>query len=237
MEFKSGAKVVNAAGDTVGHVDRVVLDPRTKEITHIVVRKGTLYKTDRVLPVKYVTEANADQVMLQASVTKGELDRLPEFEETEYLLADEQDYVNRPQANTDMPPVANSAATMAGTAPALVWYPSSPAALAGYNSMTTLPYVPAVDTVTQTKRNIPENTVGLKDGARVNSADGHHVGDVERVFADEGSHRATHLLVSHGVLFKTHTPIPVTWIDTVTEKEITLAVSEKLLKGLPEYKA
>ena len=233
MEFQSGAKVVSATGDTVGHVDRVVLDPRTKEITHIVVRKGTLFKTDRVLPVNLVAEANADQVMLQASVTKGELDRLPDFEETEYLLADEQDYVNRPQANTDMPAAT---AVMAGTTPALIWYPTSPSALAGYGSMSNMPYVPASDYVTQTKRNIPDNTVGLKDGARVNSADGHHVGDVERVFADEGTHRATHLLVSHGLLFKTHTPIPVTWIASVTEDEISLAVSEKLLKGLPEYK-
>ena len=89
----------------------------------------------------------------------------------------------------------------------------------------------------QTKRNIPENTVGLKEGAEVITADGHKIGSVERVFADEGSHKATHLLVASGMLFKTHTPIPVTWIDTVTDDSITLAVSEKLLKGLPEYKS
>lgn len=233
MEFQSGAKVVIAAGDTVGQVDRVVIDPRTKEITHIVVRKGRLFSKDRVLPVGLVAETNPDQVTLQPSVTKGELDRLPEFEETEYLLADEQDYMNRPQADAAMP---TGTAVMAGTTPALLWYPSSPSALAGYGSMSILPYVPAADYVTQTKRNIPENTIGLKEGARVNSADGHHVGDVERVFADAGTHRATHLLVTHGVLFKTHTPIPTTWINSVTENEIILSVSEKLLKGLPEYK-
>lgn len=234
MEFQSGAKVVNAQGDTVGHVDRVVLDPRTKEVTHIVVRKGTLFTTDRVLPVKMVADTNADRILLQPDLTKGDLENLPEFEETQYLLALEEDYVKRPQAGT-VTPVAAHIAT-ATTAPAMVWYPSSPAALSGYSGLGMLPYVPAADYVTQTKRNIPDNAIGLKDGAHVHSADGHHVGDVERVFVDEQSHRATHLLIEHGIFFKTHTPIPVTWIDTVTENDVTLAVSEKLLKGLPEYK-
>ena len=64
MEFQANAKVVNPRGDTVGHVDRVVLDPRTKQITHIVVRKGTLFTTDRVLPVAMVADADAERVVL-----------------------------------------------------------------------------------------------------------------------------------------------------------------------------
>src|SRR5690349_15729013 len=105
MEFQNGAKVMNAKGETVGHVDRVVLDPRTKEITHIVVRKGFLFTNDRVVPVRYISDTNPDRVMLQPDLTKGDLDGMPEFEETEYLLASEEDYVKRPQAG-QVPPVA-----------------------------------------------------------------------------------------------------------------------------------
>jgi uncharacterized protein YrrD len=234
MEFQSGAKVINPRGEIVGSVDRVVLDPRTKEITHIVVRKGFLTPTDKVLPVRYVSRTEGDRVLLQPDLTQADIDELPEFEETEYLLADEQDYVKRPQAGAPAPgPIVS-----ATTSPALLWYPSSPTAASAYGGIGNTPFVPAggPDYLTQTKRNIPENTVGLKEGAKVNSADGHHVGNVERVFADENTNRATHVLVGTGVLFKKHTPIPVTWIDTVTDDEITLAVSEKLLKGLPEYK-
>lgn len=235
MEFQADAKVINSEGDVLGHVDRVVLDPKTKEVTHLVVRKGTFYTTDRVLPVKMVAEATAERVLLLPGFAKTDLENMPEFEDTEYLLADEQDLVNRPQAGP--PRLAPGDVLNATVAPAMVWYPTSPGAMSGYSGMGALPYVAAdTDYVTQTRRNIPENTVGLKEGARVNSADGRHVGDVERVFVDEGSMRATHLLISTGLIFKTHTPIPVTWIDTVTDNEITLAVSEKLLKGLPEYK-
>jgi len=235
MEFQADAKVVNAEGETLGSLDRVVLDPKTKEITHLVVRKGFVFTTDRVLPVKLVADATAERVLLGPGIVKADIDNLPEFEEREYLLADEQDYVKRPQASM-APPVPGGVMNATGT-PALVWYPTTPAAMSGQSGLGTLPYVPATsDYVTETRRNIPDNTVGLKEGARVSSADGHHIGDVERVFVDEGSMRATHVLVADGLIFKTHTPIPVTWIDTVTDDEITLAVSEKLLKGLPEYK-
>src|SRR5215216_1535993 len=98
MEFQSGAKVINPRGETVGTVDRVVLDPRTKEITHIVVRKGLLSPVDKVLPVRYVARTEGDRIMLQPDLTQADMDELQEFEETEYLLADEQDYVKRPQA-------------------------------------------------------------------------------------------------------------------------------------------
>lgn len=235
MQFQADAKVVDTEGNTLGHVDRVVFDPATKEVTHLVVRKGLVFTTDRVLPVKLVTDATAERVQLVAGTTKDVLDGLPEFEETQYLLADEQDFVKLPEA-TMARPIPGAVMNAVGT-PALVWYPTTPGAMSGYGSFNAIPYVPAAaDYVAQARRNIPENTVGLKEGARVNSADGHHIGDVERVFVDEGSLRATHLLVADGLIFKTHTPIPVTWIDTVTDDEITLAVSEKLLKGLPEYK-
>ena len=47
MQFKQGATVSTYDGKNVGHVDRVVLNPKTKEVTHIVVRKGLLV-SDRI---------------------------------------------------------------------------------------------------------------------------------------------------------------------------------------------
>jgi uncharacterized protein YrrD len=94
--------------------------------------------------------------------------------------------------------------------------------------------MPAV-AATETTQNIPDHTVALKEGADVVAADGEKVGSVERVFADRDSNRATHLLVSQGVLFQKHKPIPTAWIESVTEDEVRLAVGSNLLKGLPEY--
>ena len=43
MQFKENARVITAGGQKVGRIDRVVLDPKSKELTHLVVKKGFLF--------------------------------------------------------------------------------------------------------------------------------------------------------------------------------------------------
>jgi hypothetical protein len=57
---------------------------------------------------------------------------------------------------------------------------------------------------------------------------------VERVFLGRDDQHATHLMIKQGLLFKTRKPIPVSWIRTVEENKVTLAVSADLLKRLPD---
>ena len=60
MQFKRGANVYTADGDRVGDVERVVLDPRSKEVTHIVVDKGFLFDDDRVVPLNLIAGVEDD---------------------------------------------------------------------------------------------------------------------------------------------------------------------------------
>jgi len=39
MQFKENAEVVTSSGDKVGRIDRVVIDPKSNELTHLVVKK------------------------------------------------------------------------------------------------------------------------------------------------------------------------------------------------------
>ena len=41
MQFKQNSTVKSASGETVGRVSHFVIDPRTNEITHLVVEKGS----------------------------------------------------------------------------------------------------------------------------------------------------------------------------------------------------
>lgn len=82
MEFKQGATVEMPTGDNVGHIARVVLDPRTKEVTHVVVRKGFLFTEDKVVPTSLIASATEDRVRLREYA--GDLRQLPVFEETHY---------------------------------------------------------------------------------------------------------------------------------------------------------
>jgi hypothetical protein len=183
-------------------------------VSHVVVRQGVLFTEDKVVPTALIDTATEDEVRLRAGVAN--LDALPRFEETYYI-----------------PPGETTGETYpVGYAPPLFWYPPVGAAWAGYDTgdygYPTAPYVAF------TQQNIPEGAVGLKEGAKVISADGEQVGRVERVYTDDAMNRATHLLVAEGWLFKEKRLIPVAWIRSVSEDDIHLGVAARMLEMLPE---
>jgi hypothetical protein len=116
----------------------------------------------------------------------------------------------------------------------LLWYPPALGVypgplLSGSGAPAKVRYVKTVE------ENIPENTVALKEGARVISNDGEHIGNIERLIINGDTKEVTHLLVKEGVLFKKHKAIPADWIDEPFEEEIHLAVDKRLLSGLPDF--
>src|SRR5260370_28486368 len=85
MEFQQNSAIFTANGDAVGHIDRVVVDPETKVVTHIVVRKGFLFKEDKVVPISLIAKATEDGIRLRDDV--GDLHALPLFEEKHYVMS------------------------------------------------------------------------------------------------------------------------------------------------------
>jgi len=210
MQLKNNATVFTADGQEAGRIDRVVLDPRTKEITDIVVRKGLLFPKDKVIPVEMIDSASQDQVTLRKGVEDP--DDLPDFEETEYIPLEEQDDPLAAHPPDHIQP--------------LYWYPYG---LAG------LHYQPAIDYpqepyIVKQERHIPEGTVVVNEGAKATSADGKHVGNVERVFFDPETDRVTSFLVSKGLILKEKMLIPAAWVTGFGEMEITLAVGSRTLE-------
>lgn len=216
MQFKKGADVVTADGEKVGDIDRVVIDPREQEVTHVVVREGFLFSEDKVVPVELVASATEDRVTLQDAVE--DLDALPSFEEHHYipLTGDERARSSVPEEEDYVPP--------------LYWYPA-------YGAPMTYPTGhPTPTYATEVERNIPEDTVPLEEGAEVISVEGEHVGDVERVITDSRDKHVSHFLIAEGVLFKEKKLVPISWIDVVGENEVHLAVGSAFLENLPEYR-
>jgi uncharacterized protein YrrD len=215
MQFKQGANVSTYDGKNVGNVDRVVLNPRTKEVTHLVVRKGFLFNEDKIVPLSLVASATEDRVTLRPDA--ADLDKLPPFEEVHYIPLDESEAV--------------TAAYPVGWASPFYWY--EPLG----TSMTYVDYGAGYDFPyrTETEKNIPEDTVALKEGARVISDDGQHVGNVKRVFTRSDNDRATHFLVSEGLIFRVHKLVPTSWIHDIQEDEVHLNVSAATLNRVPEF--
>jgi uncharacterized protein YrrD len=218
MQFTDGANVYTASGDRVGDIDRVVLDPKTKEVSHIVVRKGLIFNKDKIVPIDLIAFAAEDHVVLREDA--GDLERLPDFEEERYIVLDETELA-RAEARSDFPTPL---------------YPYFPTYGTGYGAGQIYPTSPPQPYIIQTELNIPEGEVALEEGAKVISADGEQVGNVEKVLTDAQADRATNFVVSEGLLLKERKLIPVAWVDRVYEDEVHLAVGSTMFEVLREYR-
>ena len=82
MEFINGTKVLTSDGRDAGNLHRVVIDPDTKQVTHIVIQKGFLFKDDKVVNIAKVIAASADQIVL--TCTMDELKEMAPLEIKDY---------------------------------------------------------------------------------------------------------------------------------------------------------
>lgn len=197
--------MLSSDDETVGKLSRVVLDPRTRKVGYLIVERGTFFTEDKVVPMDIVEGVTEDQVRLK--VNKEGLDHLDTFDETHYVPLDPAGE----QVEADY------------------WYPPlSGATMGGY------PLFPQPVFIERTERQFPENYVALKEGARVVTEDGEHIGNIERVITDTKTDRATHLVLSGGLL-KDKRLVPTHWIKDVSEEEVRLSVEPGFLERLPRY--
>ncbi len=205
IQLQKHAHVLTSNAQEVGSLDRVVLNPETKVITHIVVRMGALFnKADKIVPMEMVTDTTEDLVVLNADASTVE--GLPPFEERQITSEERAADVS---AEVE-PPI------LLGESPAsLLLTPDS-----------TETYT------TEMVQNIPEGMVAMKEGAKVISADGEHIGNVERVLADASVAQITHLMISRGILTKEVKLIPTKWILKIGEDNVYLNETRDSIEGM-----
>lgn len=223
MWLKEGADVVTAAGDKVGSVDRVVMNPVTKEITHLVVRRGFLFTEDRVVPMEMVASGDESRVLLREDI--HDFEAFPIFQEEDFVIVDRGDLTGTTYSGDYAPPSYWYPAL--GGTPA--WGPTFQGGLTPEDSFEP----PRRQKV---ERNIPDDTVPLQEGAKVISEDGEHVGSLERVMMNDELEQATHFVITQGVLMKEKKLIPVDWVADMDAEQVVLGVSSRLIDRLPEYK-
>jgi uncharacterized protein YrrD len=214
MQFKEGAEVVTADGERVGTIDRVILEPDTREVTHVVVQKGFLFTEDKVVPMSLIGPATEDRVTLREDA--GDLEKLPDYQESHYVAVD-----RGPQ------PVPGA---VHWARPLYLYPPLGTSWTTGAFGVHAMPQY-----VAKTEKHIPEGTVALEEGAKVISSDDKHMGVIERIFTDPQEDRATHLFISEGLILKEKKLIPTGWMTNVLEDEVHLAVDSDFVANLPEY--
>ncbi|MFP3897539.1 MAG: PRC-barrel domain-containing protein [Anaerolineales bacterium] len=218
MRFRENADVLSADGEKIGEMERVVLDPEDQQVTHIVVRQGFLFATDKILPANLVQTGTEERVILRLDA--DELEHLPDFKEKNFVpLHEKEEAEGRGVRSTYWYPPAGTA-----------WGVTAGATL-GVGAPTVPPYV------VEEEEQIPEGTVALQRGATVVSSDGEKVGSVKSILTEPDEHRATHLVIARGLFFQEEKLIPTIWIAAVMEDEILLTVTSETLQDLPEYEA
>ena len=234
LELREGAGVYTPGDEQVGKVNGFVLDPATNEVTHIVVQKGWFVPEDKVLSFDMIASADEDRVVLKENI--GDIDELPAFEETHFISPRDADITRqggtqpveeRRRAETIQEEASEGRSAALSVAPAYYWYPPH-----GYVGYPVGYYgLPPLETV----RNIPADTIPVKEGTDIMSSDGKHVGDVERLLVEPNSNKATHFVISQGVFFKDRKLVPTHWVRSVDEDKIHLSVNSELLERLPSY--
>lgn len=208
MQFRYGSDVHREDGKKIGKVKQVVIDPTTEEVTHIILRKGVLLKEDKVLPISLVKDANKERVDLYE--IEGSVDDLPEYKEDHFVELHDASY----------------AQPHVGGSPFLFDYPP----VGGYEREEQAQRIK-----TKERSNLPGDVTPLREDIKIKTIDDQHVGNVEEIIVDPKTDKATHIVVSKGLLLVEEKLVPVEWIKDITAQVVQLAVDRKVIENLPEY--
>ena len=210
IRLQKDADIFSSVGEKIGKLDRVVLDPETKEVSHIVAKQGLFFSTSKVIPISYV---KLDGKRITLTKNEMELDDLPDFTETAYISTETPDDSEENAEPVFFYPPQHIAWWTTG---GRIWYPKPRYVL-------------------KTEEAVPEKTVALEEGATVVGSDGEDIGEIERVIVTESDKRASHIVVSRGLLSKEHKLVPTLWITDVTEDKVYLTIDSEMFERLPEH--
>lgn len=210
MTLINGAEVFSAVGEKIGLLDRVVIDPTTKEVSHIIVKEGIIFSSSKVIPISFV---NLDGERITLTKTAVDLEKLPDFDKGMYVATEQKAKPGRKVES-------------------LYLYP--PVSLAGWSTSARI-WKPKPQYVIKNEKILPAGTVALEEGAQVISSDGESIGEIAQIIIAAPDDRATHIVVSRGLFSKEHKLIPTMWITNVMEDEIHLAIDAEVIEGLPEH--
>ncbi len=204
LEVTKNTDVYTADDKHVGSVDRIVIDPVTQQLTHVVVRKGIFFPEDKLIHFEDISTATPERINLRQGVDSTRLDP---FVERHFVPLDETDLR---EGDVVYDPGFVSA-----------WY--GPIGIA--------PPMHRDALLSVSERNIPDRLLALEAGLAVLSSDHVVVGHLERVLAtDDG--RPTHFIIDAGGLSLERRAVPIGWVGEITEEGIALGVTAHMVETI-----
>lgn len=214
LDLHEGSRLYSATGDHLGAIRQFVVQPKSSELTHVLVEKGVFFTDDRVVPLGAIERVEEDRVVLAEDVDPA---ALPRFIREDYTLVDEETRT-RLDAPTGYDYIWRHPTAMVGPFPLYPAYPMPPAD-AGRGDVDD----PA------TRDHLAESEI-IGPRTPVLSTKGEKLGTVAEMQVDH-SGRLSHLVVDLG-LFDGEKVLPAHWIESMDSDGVRLAVGDAALETL-----
>lgn len=212
-EIEMGKPVVSRDGKHIGDVDRLVVDPKTGEIVQLIVKKGVILSTDRIVERGAIQQIDPDGTLRLDVMSDSVDEQLPEFVETRYITPREDELR------------AASASWVAGPrlGESILWAPDYLGQ--GYDPHGSLfEAAPVVAPIEEVRSNIDEDMVLIDAGTDVIDRSGEKVGTVDEVVYNEDG-ELTEFVVKAGLLFHHDVHVPADWVESITADSVQLRVT------------
>ncbi|MYS23771.1 PRC-barrel domain-containing protein [Streptomyces sp. DvalAA-14] len=202
---------VSCSDGVCGELTRVVVDPTTRALTHLVIGPQHHRPTARLVPVDQVDPARPP---IQLRCTEAEFAAFPSAEESHFLAGPDNDWGYENSQILAWPyyglGIGNSATGPADMGPLLT------------------------DTEARavTRDRVPAGEVEIRRGEPVHATDG-TIGRVQGLVVDTADHHVTHVLLNDGHLWgKRRVAIPIAAVTGVTDG-VRLSLTKDAVRDLP----
>jgi sporulation protein YlmC with PRC-barrel domain len=207
MQVELGASV-RCAGEVVGEVADVVLDPASRRLTHVVVESRD--KLARLVPADLLRAGDDGERDVALTCTIEQFDALESIRDLAFLRFDDA-------------PAADSSSDV-GVEDVVAMPQYEAVAIGGLDSNVALTY-----------DRIPKGAVELRRSSSVNSADGHRLGHAEAFVVADG--KVTHILLQRGHLWGARdVTIPIDAVESITTDCVTVSLSKDEVGALPSVR-
>jgi uncharacterized protein YrrD len=219
IDVKLGMPVVAADGTRVGKVDGLVVDPDRNEFLELIVHKGFLLTTDRIVDKSAIDDVADGQVYLR--IDADAVERLPQFSAKEYAVAMPVDAAPMPFAMGGGPT----------TNQAIYWKAGSGRREMHGASMNTYQVAVAESAVVEVRSNLPESSVVIDRGTDVITADDRKLGVIEDIVYNERG-EISGFVVKGGFIQHHDVVIPIADVVAITHRYIRLNTTYAQAEGV-----
>lgn len=190
-----------------GHSSQVIVDPSTKQVTHLVVKEKHFPHTEYMAPIAQIMDSTPDMIKLRC--TRAEVATMAPFIHIDTIY-------------TDAEGMGYSTGDVGLTGSLGMGYATWPQHDAGERF-----------TVTVKTAAVPNGEIVLTQGAHIHARDG-QIGRLDGFLATSTTGQITHLLLREGHLWgQTDVTIPVAQIDHLTEDQVYLKLDKASIGVLP----